>query len=189
MSKTRKKSDAEQGPPYVGPITQQAMERQAEGPPALMREWHRALKQPGNFILLWAGAILKPDGHGNSWSMMFICTGDEPAPNPEPPINSDVAAKMETMLAPLAHESRVRILQSLYRGPSSPTELSELTGLKGGSLYHHLRELLYAAYVRDEQGKYQLTDLGRQLLVSFTSIASKVVQDRGTEGLMMGDNW
>lgn len=57
--------------------------------------------------------------------------------------------------------------------------------MKGGNLYYHLRELIYAAYVKDLDGSYDLTDLGCQILFTVASIAGIAVQDKGEEGLLV----
>jgi predicted transcriptional regulator len=96
---------------------------------------------------------------------------------------------VERLLSPLAHEGRVTILQALYAGPLGSTALTETTGFEGGRLYHHLRELRYAGYVTQEQGKYRLTQLGRELLITVTLIAEQAIVDRGEEGLAAGEAW
>jgi len=63
------------------------------------------------------------------------------------------------------------------------SKLSESTGLKGGGLYHHLKELLYAGYVSENKGPFSLTNLGRQLLIAMALIARQVIVDRGHDGL------
>ena len=69
-------------------------------------------------------------------------------------------------------------------GPLGATPLSEITGLKGGNLYHHLRDLLHNAYVRDGKDRaYELTGFGRQMLLTLTEIAGCMVQDRQEDGL------
>ncbi len=192
-SEPKKGQQVEDGPPYVGPITQNAFG--GKGPPAICVEWNRGLTEPGEFILVWAGACrsLSPRDPGTlSWSWIherLILPDEEPVEQEEScarPEDPTLAVKVERMLSPLAHESRVRILQALYESHKSSTELSEATGLKGGNLYHHLRDLLNSAYVCEKEPGYGLTGLGRQLLITFTCIASQVVQDRDGEGLVIG---
>jgi DNA-binding transcriptional ArsR family regulator len=180
------------------PVTQAALSTPEgeQGPPPLQREWHQKLTRPGNFVLYWAGALRDVAGTASlSWGWMIADCG-EPQGRPEraarglpPPEDPDVAAKVECMLGPLAHEARVRIMQVLHEAPRSSSALSEATGLRGGNLYHHLKELIHAAYVREHEVGYALTDLGRQLLVTFACIAAKVVQDREGEGLVVGAEW
>ena len=52
-----------------------------------------------------------------------------------------------------------------------------------------IKELLYAAYIRQKEGRYDLTPLGRQLLLAFCLIAREAISDRGDEGLAAGANW
>jgi DNA-binding transcriptional ArsR family regulator len=104
-------------------------------------------------------------------------------------VKSTSPAKVERLLSPLAHEGRIKIMQALYDEPLSASDLAAATGFQGGGLYHHLRELKYAAYVRDTSGRYALTELGRQLLVTMTLIARQAIVDRGEEGLAAASVW
>jgi len=95
---------------------------------------------------------------------------------------------IERMLSPLAHEARVKLMQTMHDGPRSAGQLAEATGLRGGNLYYHLKELLHASYVREVAGGYDLTPLGCQMLLTVAAIASKVVEDRGEQGLLVADH-
>jgi DNA-binding transcriptional ArsR family regulator len=195
-----KKPPAERrgGPPYLGPITEAALGRPGEqGPPPLISEWGERITGPGNFVVLWAGSVKRQGLPGGcAWSRLTTSTSSpdddadaEGRDGMPPPEDTSLAPKLERMLTPLAHESRVRIMQALYVSPCSSSALSEATGLKGGNLYHHLRELLYAAYVHETDDGYALTDLGLQLLVTLTCIAWKAVVDRADEGLAISDHF
>jgi len=80
-------------------------------------------------------------------------------------------------------------LQLLWPEPRTSGELSQATGLKGGNLHYPLKELIYADYVEQRGGRYQLTRLGAQLLITVGCIALQNVQDRGEEGLEMLGGW
>lgn len=176
---------------YIGPITHEILTGGHESP--LMREFHAALKNPGDYVLLWAGAYR---GHPNtqttlSWGWRSVNTGspppvsetaggDQPLPRPMDPASP---ARTERMLAPLAHEARLRLMQALLSDSRTPSQLSAQSGMKGGNLYYHLKELIHAGYIEERDGNYALTGLGRQLFVTLTCIASVVVKDRGVEGL------
>lgn len=55
----------------------------------------------------------------------------------------------------------VRVL--IADGPQSGAQLEEKAGLTTGSLYHHLRELLHARVIDNEnRNRYKMTELGRQ---------------------------
>lgn len=57
-----------------------------------------------------------------------------------------------------ANPARLRIMRTLAGAARSSAELSEATGLVGGQLYHHLRELIHIGFVRQEaRNSYTLT--------------------------------
>ena len=177
----------------VGPATAEILRGDHES--TLMREFERATASSGDFILLWAGAYR---GHGDpravlSWAWPIYSLGGLPEPgdvggedNLPGPANPSAPARLERLLSPLAHEARLRIMQALYQRPHSASELAEAVGLRGGNLYYHLKELVFADYVRDDKSVYALTGLGRQLFITLTCIALQVVRDRGQEGLAVG---
>jgi len=173
------------GPPKMGPLTTAIGECKDGKPPAILCEWCDHLQRPGEYVLLWAATARLETGW-QSWYSMDIRTCDEEPETPLPPTDG---AKVERMLSPLAHEGRIKIMQAMYLGPLTPSELTEATGFRGGGLYHHLKELRYAEYVVAEDGRYRLTPLGRQLLLTVTCIASRAIQDRGEEGLAAASSW
>ena len=155
-------------------------------PPGMIDEWEQQYQQPGDTVILWAGLTRYREESKLSWSWLYVHTPDgKPSPN----IDEVTSAKVERLLSPLAHESRFRIVLALVQGPLSASALATASGLKGGNLYHHLRELLGASYVRESDQGYQLTDLGRQLTITVSQIANAIVQDRETDGLIVGDKW
>lgn len=170
-----------------------ARDRQEEGPPPLIAEWEEALEGPG-FVLLLAGAWRGEAEPGKlSWGHLLVGReepGEAAEAEAEPPTRTALmAAKIERLLSPLAHESRVRIMQVLSERSHTSAELSAATGLQGGNLYHHLRDLIHAGYVRELQRGYGLTKVGLQLLLTVTCIAWDAVEDRDTEGLVIGEVW
>ena len=168
-------------PEELGPLTKSAADT-ANGskPPALIREWAARLESPEDVVMLWACA-----GKQLSWWSMDVCVG----PPGDDPVLAVPATKLERLVGPFAHEGRVKILQALYQGPLTSSQLSESTGFQGGRLYHHLRELKYSAYVSDREGKYALTQLGRELLITLSLIAERAIEDRGEQGLAVGGLW
>ncbi|MCD6357276.1 MAG: winged helix-turn-helix transcriptional regulator [Thermoproteales archaeon] len=76
-------------------------------------------------------------------------------------------------LGPLTNENRVKILLSLLEGPKTASELAQETGLEGGPLYHHLKELMLAGYVDSpERGKYVLTSGGCMVIRVAAALAA-----------------
>lgn len=168
------------------PVTRAALGKpDKDAPPAMQQEWHRLARSDQDVIFLWAGAWRRRDtSFGWSWHWWHI--GEDKDNRPHPAVRTP-AANVERMLSPLAHEARIRIMQVMYDGPKASGELSEATALRGGNLYYHLKELIHAAYVREQNGGYDLTPLGCQMLVTVVGIADKVVKDRGEEGLLVGE--
>ena len=167
------------GMPDLGPISRAMFESENGEPPAIISEWQDSIEKAGDVVFLWAAA-----GKPLSWTRLTTHFHDQDGgadPLLEvPPMN------VERLLSPMAHEGRVRIMQSLYESPKGASGLTEATGFRGGGLYHHLRALRYASYVREERGQYSLTQLGRQLLITMTLIAREIVVDREEEGQAVG---
>lgn len=69
---------------------------------------------------------------------------------------------VSSFLEPLANKHRFKVLQELYYGPKSFSELSEVTGLRGGNLLFHLEKLVGTAMVLQKQGRgvYVLSEKG-----------------------------
>ena len=181
-------------------MTDQAAEGRPDGPPPMLAEWHAAMQERGDYVLLWAGAMRPPGEKGDrSWSSLWVHTRydspDDDAPTTDgkdsdaAPTDAESPAKVERLLSPLAHEARVGLMQALYDGPRGSSELTSATDLRGGNLYHHLKELIHAGYVSERDAGYALTNVGRQLLVTVTCIASLIIEDRDDEGLVVGSNW
>ena len=155
------------------------------GPPPIVTEWHRLLQDDQDLIFVWAGCW-NQRGARPGWVWLWSHIGGENDHGGHPhPVTATPAASVERMLSPLAHEARIRIMQALYVGPKSSSELSEATALKGGNLYYHLKELAHAAYLTEKDGAYELTQLGCQMLITVATIADKVVADRGEQGLLV----
>ena len=180
----------------IGPITRAAFGGK-EGPPPIIEEWLTSLKQKGEHVLVWAGAIAKADHTGGkyadhiSWGWLKTDVGAGPRgrkskEGPPPWTNDDIGAKVERMLSPLAHESRIRLLQAMRESSCSSADLSKATGLKGGNLHHHLKELIYSGYVRDKGRAYDISSLGLQLLCTLTWMADHIVHDRGDDLVTVG---
>jgi len=69
--------------------------------------------------------------------------------------------QVTAIVAPFANEQRVKLLKALYLGIAESGHLKEFTGLTGGQLYHHLKELALAKFLsRQIRGEYRLSSLG-----------------------------
>ena len=164
-----------------------------KGPPPIEQEWRDLCEDDQDVIFFWGGEWnrSRPGGF-QKYGWTWICSrlgADSDSDEQRHPATGTPAANVERMLSPLAHEARINIMQVLYSGAKSPGELSAATGLKGGNLYHHLKELLHAAYAKEEGGTYDLTPLGCQMLITVAAIAQKVVKDSDQEGLLVTSSW
>ncbi|RLE58398.1 MAG: hypothetical protein DRJ32_06525 [Thermoprotei archaeon] len=80
--------------------------------------------------------------------------------------------RVEKLVAPLANSSRVALLKALLSKARSISEITEITGLRGGELYHHLKELIRSGYVTSEKrGVYRLTMKGEIVLIIASGMA------------------
>jgi DNA-binding transcriptional ArsR family regulator len=72
----------------------------------------------------------------------------------------------ERLLSPLASAERIGLLYLLAEEPRYHQDLMELSGLKPGTLPHHLKQLEEAGYVTQERvrGRYLITIPGRMAL-------------------------
>jgi len=169
----------------IGPVTEAIFRRKEGEPPAVIREWASHLKHAGEFIFFWAGAFHGDRGAG--WACLATHFGEKRSARAA--VQNMSAAAVERLLGPLAHEGRVRIMQALFQRTLTASALAKATGFAGGGLYHHLRELQLADYVVSEGGKYRLTRLGCELLITVLSMANEVIEDRGQRGLGVGTHW
>lgn len=77
--------------------------------------------------------------------------------------------------AGLAHAARTTILMYLLGGPATHKALVARTGLDGGPLYHHLRELRSAGLIGPKQRDiYELTRPGRRAILAGLALAKAV---------------
>ncbi len=96
------------------------------------------------------------------------------------PVDPDEA---ERLLSPLASGERIRILQLLAEEPRYHQDLMELSGLKPGTLPHHLKQLEDAGYVTQERvrGRYLITIPGRMALKLAKYLSTQMDSGIGTE--------
>jgi len=82
-------------------------------------------------------------------------------------------AKVSTLMEAFSNEMRLEILYEIYKSPKYPKEITAVTGLTGGALYHHLDILTETGLItRDELGHAVLTPRGEHLAdIVFAAIA------------------
>lgn len=83
-----------------------------------------------------------------------------------------VESVAKTILEPLANKHRLQILKALAQKTKRFSELSEITGIRGGSLLFHLNKLTSSGMIlqRHDCGDYILTEKGYILLREISKI-------------------
>jgi predicted transcriptional regulator len=72
---------------------------------------------------------------------------------------------VEGVLEPLANSARLKILISTFEGKKSFSKIGQLTNLKGGHLLFHIKKLLDAGFIaqEDNKGDYIITEKGVEI--------------------------
>nr|WP_281063939.1 winged helix-turn-helix domain-containing protein [Methanococcus voltae] len=81
-------------------------------------------------------------------------------------INEISEKEVIKVFEPLSNERRLIILNSLLMSDRTYSELSNITGIRGGNLLFHLRKLQYSKLISQnhERGDYFLTYKGQKIL-------------------------
>jgi len=151
-----------------------------EGPPAYVEKIEKVLEDElehssaSTEDLLVLAALRKEAGKiVDSLSIASRGRPDEFVVSPE--TQASIKGALD-VLQTLSNEKRLQILVEVFKGGRYPKELTDVTGLDGGALYHHLDTLTEAGFAeRDKQGKVVLTPRGK-LLTNLISILSRINQ-------------
>ncbi|MDD1686390.1 winged helix-turn-helix domain-containing protein [Methanoregula sp.] len=83
---------------------------------------------------------------------------------------------VKDLLEPVANVQRFLILKSLSVQTRTFSDISQLTGLKGGNLLFHVRKLTDAGMIlqRHERGDYIITDKGYKTLVAISELSCRI---------------
>ncbi len=102
----------------------------------------------GAGAVLFTGSVALPDGRGYEWQQGFDANALLDSPWP------DIA----DTLAALGHPVRLALVRAVLRGTGSAAELAATEGLgTTGQLYHHLRQLVAAGWLRSPaRGVYEV---------------------------------
>ncbi|MEG3224764.1 MAG: transcriptional regulator [Methanobacteriales archaeon Met13] len=91
--------------------------------------------------------------------------------------NEDISCLSEeymvkNVLDPLSNQQRLQILKSMATQTRTFSNLSELTGLKGGNLLFHLQKLTESDMIlqRHERGDYMITEKGYGILMILSEL-------------------
>jgi DNA-binding transcriptional ArsR family regulator len=106
------------------------------------------------------GGLFNRDADVTSTDDPEVTSTDVERIQPVPPEDA------ERLLSPLASGERISLLYLLAEEPRYHQDLMELSGLKPGTLPHHLKQLEEAGYVTQERvrGRYLITIPGRMAL-------------------------
>jgi len=85
-------------------------------------------------------------------------------------------AVVKNLLEPVASLPRFQILRSLATGTRTFSDISQLTGLRGGNLLFHIRKLTDADMIlqRHERGDYIITDKGFKTMTAVSQLYQMV---------------
>ena len=77
-------------------------------------------------------------------------------------------AVVKDLLEPVANTQRFQIVKALATGTRTFSEISQLTGLKGGNLLFHIRKLTDSGMIlqRHDRGDYIITDKGYKTMAA-----------------------
>lgn len=86
---------------------------------------------------------------------------------------------VNAVLEPLSNIVRFQILQSIAAGPKSYTELSKITGLRGGNLLFHINRLTEANFLvqRRDRGDYLISMKGELALQKMQELSAQMVEE------------
>ncbi|RLE58276.1 MAG: hypothetical protein DRJ35_08175 [Thermoprotei archaeon] len=115
-------------------------------------------------VFMHAGVIKKKGKIIDYWSHTFT---DEDVYSIDP-------KSIVELIAPLTSEQRINILRTLLKHrQTNMTQISKETGLEGGELYHHLKELLRRGFIKTiRRGVYTITMKGEISLIIVSGLAS-----------------
>ncbi len=88
------------------------------------------------------------------------------------PVPDDTVVR--DLLDPLANIQRFQIVKALATGTRTFSEISQMTGLRGGNLLFHIRKLTDAGMIlqRHERGDYIITDKGYRTLKAIAELSA-----------------
>jgi hypothetical protein len=100
-------------------------------------------REPAPGAVMIVGDVALPDGRTAGWQL-GAGTGD---------LLDDEWDSMADVFAALGHPVRLRLLREVLRGRGTARELAELEGMgTTGQVYHHLRQLVAAGWLRVRDG-------------------------------------
>jgi len=89
-------------------------------------------------------------------------------------IDEEIAVRK--ILEPLANIQRFQILKSLITQTRTFSEISQMTGLRGGNLLFHIKKLTDSGMIfqRHERGDYMITEKGYTTIKTISELAGEI---------------
>jgi predicted transcriptional regulator len=83
---------------------------------------------------------------------------------------------VKDLLEPVANIQRFMILRALSVQTRTFSDISQLTGLRGGNLLFHVRKLTESGMIlqRHERGDYIITDKGFKTLTAISELSQRI---------------
>ena len=126
-----------------------------------LEESLREVEEGSAFVC--AGVIKKGDEIHDSWNFNFTLKE----------VVETHPRRIVNIVSPLTNEKRIDILRLILKERTvSMSKLSEKTGMEGGELYHHLKELIRNGFIKlVRRGTYTLTTKGEIALIIVSGLA------------------
>lgn len=106
---------------------------------------HARVPAPGAVMIV--GDVVLPDGRGARWQE-GVGAGE---------LLDEEWDRAADVLAALGHPVRLQLLRHVLRGAGSARELAEIDGMgTSGQVYHHLRQLVAAGWLRNRGARYEV---------------------------------
>jgi len=119
----------------------------------------KELKGEDDGIVIYSGVLQVKGGASTGWDTSARLNELLDCPS----------KRVAQLLQCLSSEQRIDLMKALFRGNKAPSDLVKETGVEGGQLYHHLKEMMFAGMVDSKsRGLYKLNVNGVQAL--FTSL-------------------
>lgn len=110
---------------------------------------------------------------------------DQTKPDTDTSVRSLPEVEAATLFSDaLGSPVRIRVLKALYDDGKTFTDLSKLTGLRGGNLLFHLEKMIKSGIIRQkgERGEYQITYRGYEVAGAASELYQKICIKKPGEG-------
>jgi len=156
--------------PQFGPLTEAILTSSRGGPPAIISEWLSKADKPGDYAIMWAGVTqgkLRPCNWISLITNMWLSGGGGGLAVPP--------EYLARFLQPLAQKNGIVLVQALLDGPRMIEEIVCTLGEDPAVVKNSLSDLENLGFVSGLAGQYDLTCLGRQIVLMLLAICRQHV--------------